>query len=99
MLVGDVHHSMLVPEAGGSMLNEEVLTSTLNGPSWSRDQLAVSLPIPVGTAMECWGPAVEGGASRLTRRKKRARREGKKKDRKKKGHQPLAQALWKSSSM
>lgn len=89
---------MLVPEAGGSMLNEEVLTSTFNGPSWSRDQLAVSLPIPVGTATECWRPAVESGASRLTRRK-RARKEGKKKGRKKKGHQPLAQALWKSSSM
>jgi len=31
VLVGDVHHSMVVPEAGGSVLNAEVLTSILNG--------------------------------------------------------------------
>lgn len=70
MLVGDVHHPMFVPEAGGSVLNEEVPTSILNGPPWSRDQPAASLPIPVGTATVCWGPAVEEGVSGLTRRKK-----------------------------
>lgn len=71
-LVGDVCHSKVVPDAGGNMLNERVPTSILNGPSLSRDQLSVSLSVPVGTAMECWGPAVEG-VSGLTRRKKRRR--------------------------
>lgn len=54
------------------MLNEKVPTSLLNGPFLSRDQLSVSLSVPIGTAMECWGPAVEG-VSGLTRRKKRRR--------------------------
>lgn len=56
--------------------------SQVNGPPWSRDQQAASLPIPMGTAMVCWGPVVEGGVSRLTRRKKgrqeEARIEGRK---------------------
>lgn len=71
---------MLAPEAGGSMLNKEVpmsirAGSRVNGPSWSRDQQAASLPIPMGTAVECWVPAVEEGVSGLTRRKKRTQEE------------------------
>lgn len=68
--MGDVRHSKLVPDAGGNVLNEKVPTSILSGPSLSRDQPSVSLSVPVGTTMECWGPAVEG-VSGLTRRKKR----------------------------
>lgn len=48
--VGDVHHTAFVPETGGNVLNENVPLSILDGPSWSKDQLAASLPIPVGTA-------------------------------------------------
>lgn len=47
---GDVHHAVFVPEAGGNVLNENVPLSILDGPSRSKDQLAASLPIPVGTA-------------------------------------------------
>ena len=50
-------------------------------PEAEADQLAVSLPIPMGTAMEGWRPVVEEDASGLTGRKKRwqeVRREGRK---------------------
>lgn len=57
---GRFHHSRLVPDAGGDVLNETGPTSILNEPSWSRDPLPVSFSVPMGTAMECWGAAVEG---------------------------------------
>lgn len=36
-LVGGVHHSKLVPDTDGNLLNEKVPTSILNGPSWSKE--------------------------------------------------------------
>lgn len=44
-LVGDVHHSKLVPDAGENMLNEKGPITILTGPSWSRDPLSVSLSV------------------------------------------------------
>lgn len=65
-LVGDVHHSKLVPDAGGNALNEKVPTSILNGPPEAETSCLCPYLFLYGNL----GASLEG-VSGLTRRKRR----------------------------